>query len=202
MLFAICFFISLHHYDVENIVLYLILCYFKLMKNELSESLEKYLLAIYEIVKVNQAARVKDVSNYLKIGGPATSDAVKTLAERGFINYVPYGIITITSKGKKKAEEKINRHKTISNFLEKVLLVEPEKVDESAKNIEYSMPKDVLEKFVNFLTFMENCSCKEPKWVQSYKYFSESGKMRDKCEICIANKDKFDNSSCCGGCCK
>ena len=106
------------------------------MKNELSESLEKYLLAIYEIVKVNQAARVKDVSNYLKIGGPATSDAVKTLAERGFINYVPYGIITITSKGKKKAEEKINRHKTISNFLEKVLLVEPEKVDESAKNIE------------------------------------------------------------------
>ena len=150
------------------------------MKNELSESLEKYLLAIYEIVKVNQAARVKDVSNYLKIGGPATSDAVKTLAERGFINYVPYGIITITSKGKKKAEEKINRHKTI----------------------EYSMPKDVLEKFVNFLTFMENCSCKEPKWVQSYKYFSESGKMRDKCEICIANKDKFDNSSCCGGCCK
>ena len=76
------------------------------MKNELSESLEKYLLAIYEIVKVNQAARVKDVSNYLKIGGPATSDAVKTLAERGFINYVPYGIITITSKGKKKAEEK------------------------------------------------------------------------------------------------
>jgi len=64
------------------------------------------------------------------------------------------------------------------------------------------MPKDVLEKFVNFLTFMENCSCKEPKWVQSYKYFSESGKMRDKCKICIANKDKFDNSSCCGGCCK
>ena len=66
------------------------------MKNELSESLEKYLLAIYEIVKVNQAARVKDVSNYLKTCGPATSDAVKTLAEREFINYVPYGIITNT----------------------------------------------------------------------------------------------------------
>ena len=54
------------------------------MQKELTESLEKYLLAIYEIVKVNQAARVKDVSNYLKIGGPATSDAVKTLAQRGF----------------------------------------------------------------------------------------------------------------------
>ena len=172
------------------------------MKNELTESLEKYLLAIYEIVKVNQAARVKDVSNYLKIGGPATSDAVKTLAERGFINYVPYGIITITQKGKVRAEAKIERHKTISNFLEKVLLVEPEKVDISAKSIEYAMPSDVLEKFVKFLEFMEKCSCKEPKWVQSYKYYSEHDEMREKCELCIANKEKFDNSSCCGGCCK
>ena len=159
-------------------------------------------MAIYEIVKVNQAARVKDVSNYLKIGGPATSDAVKTLAQRGYINYVPYGIITIKQKGIKKAEEKILRHQTIANFLGKVLQVEPEKVDFSATKIEYAMPCDVLEKFVQFLTFMEKCSCKEPKWVQSYKYYSQHGEMREKCALCISNKEKFDNSSCCGGCCK
>ena len=171
------------------------------MKKELTESLEKYLLAIYEIVKTNQAARVKDVSNYLKIGGPATSDAVKTLAQRGFINYVPYGIITITQKGSKYAEEKISRHKTISNFLEKVLLVNTNNVAQRAKQIEYSMPEDVLEKFVNFLTFMENCSCKSPKWVTSYKYYSQNGKMQDKCKSCIKNKNKFDKSMCCNkGC--
>ena len=61
-----------------------------IMKDKLTESLEKYLLAIYYIVQENKAARVKDVSKYLNIGGPATSDAVKTLAEKGFINYVPY----------------------------------------------------------------------------------------------------------------
>lgn len=170
------------------------------MPKELTESLEKYLLAIYEIVKVNQAARVKDVSNYLKIGGPATSDAVKTLAGRGFINYVPYGIITITPKGIKKAEEKIFRHKTISNFLEKVLQVEPEKVEDSSTKIEYAMPEDVLDKFVQFLSFMEKCSCKEPKWVKSYKYFAQNGEMQDKCLNCMKNKDSFDNSSCCGAC--
>lgn len=171
------------------------------MKHELTESLEKYLLAIYEIVKINQAARVKDVSNYLKIGGPATSDAVKTLAQRKFINYVPYGIITITAKGKKRAEEKIYRHKTISNFLEKVLLVESENVDSSAKQIEYAMPEDVLDKFVQFLNFMENCSCKEPKWVKSYTHFAQNKQMSDKCKSCIENRDKFDNSSCCSRCC-
>lgn len=169
------------------------------MQKELTESLEKYLLAIYEIVKVNQAARVKDVSNYLKIGGPATSDAVKTLAQRGYINYVPYGIITIKQKGIKKAEEKILRHQTIANFLEKVLQVEPEKVDFSATKIEYAMPCDVLEKFVQFLTFMEKCSCKEPKWVKSYKYYATQGEMQDKCKTCMT-KTNFDNNNCCGGC--
>ena len=172
------------------------------MQKELTESLEKYLLAIYEIVKVNQAARVKDVSNYLKIGGPATSDAVKTLAKRGYINYVPYGIITITQKGTKTAEEKILRHKTIANFLEKVLQVEPKDVDFSADKIEYSMPSDVLEKFVQFLTFMDKCSCKEPKWVKSYKYYAKEGKMQDKCQNCMKNKNNFDNSSCCSSCIK
>ena len=170
------------------------------MDSELTESLEKYLLAIYEIVKVNTAARVKDVSNYLNIGGPATSDAVKTLAERKFINYVHDGIITITKKGIEKAEEKLKKHHTIENFLEKVLLVDTEKIETSARQIEYSMPDDVLDKFVNFLTFMENCSCKEPKWVRSYNYYSKNGKMQDKCLNCIKNKEKFDNSNCCSGC--
>lgn len=171
-------------------------------QTHLTQSLEKYLLSIYEIVKSNTAARVKDVSNYLKIGMPATSDAVKTLAELKYINYVPYGIITITEKGIKKAEEKINRRKTIENFLEKVLHVDDKKVSISADNIEYSMPDDVLDKFVNFLDFMETCSCKNPKWIKSYNYYAKNKKMKDKCLICIANKDKFDNSKCCGSCCK
>lgn len=170
------------------------------MVKELTESLEKYLLAIYEIVKVNKAARVKDVSNYLKIGGPATSDAVKTLSERKYINYVPYGIITITSKGKKYTEQKLQRHNTIANFLDKVLMIDSEKIEESANKIEYSMTEDVLEKFVRFLMFMENCSCKEPKWVKSYKHYSKTGNMQDKCITCMSQKDKFDNSNCCGGC--
>ncbi len=164
--------------------------------SELTESLEKYLLAIYEIVKVNTAARVKDVSNYLNIGGPATSDAVKTLAERKFINYVPYGIITITKKGREKAEEKLKRHHTIKNFLEKVLLVDSEKIETSARQIEYSMPDDVLERFVNFLAFMENCSCKEPKWLNSCKHNLETGELPSKCSNCVSGCN-----SGCSGCC-
>ena len=107
-----------------------------------------------------------------------------------------------TAQKEEKAEEKILRHQTIANFLEKVLQVEPEKVDFSATKIEYAMPCDVLEKFVQFLTFMEKCSCKEPKWVKSFKYYSQNGQMQDKCQNCRANINNFDNSSCCSSCVK
>ena len=171
------------------------------MKHKLTESLEKYLLAIYEIVKTNKAARVKDVSNYLKIGGPATSEAIKKLAELKYINYEPYGIITITTNGEKYSEKKILRHKTITNFLDKVLMIDAGILNKTADCIEYSMTDDVLDRFVTFLSFMEKCSCKNPKWVKSYEYFSKNGKMQDKCNLCISNKDKFDNSKCCSSSC-
>jgi DtxR family Mn-dependent transcriptional regulator len=166
------------------------------MKNELTESLEKYLLAIYEIVKINKAARVKDVSNYLKIGGPATSDAVKTLASRKYINYVPYGIITITAKGKRKAEEKITRHKIISNFLEKVLLIPHDHVFENAKQIEYSMSQEVLERFLKFLTFMEKCPTQESEWVKNYKHFIQKDEMTEDCQACVSKNKKTKCATC------
>ncbi len=172
-----------------------------IMKHKLTESLEKYLLAVYEIVKTNKAARVKDVSNYLNIGGPATSEAIKKLAEFKYINYAPYGIITITPNGEKYAKTKILRHNTITNFLDKVLMIDGNILNETADSIEYSMTDDVLDKFVCFLSFMENCSCKKPKWVKSYEYFSKNGEMQEKCKVCISNRNNFDNSKCCSSSC-
>lgn len=164
-------------------------------QEKLTESLEKYLLAVYEIVRINKAARVKDVSNYLKIGGPATSDAIKTLAKKGFINYEPYGIITLTLKGKRKAEEKILRHRTIKGFFTNVLMIEEESAETNSKIMEYSMTDDVLERFTMFLDFMQSCSCKEPKWVKSCQKTLENGKMSAKCQNCISGCSK--GCSCC-----
>ncbi len=157
------------------------------MKKELTESLEKYLLAIYYIVRKNQAARVKDVSLYLNIGVPSTSDAVKTLAKKGFINYVPYGIITLTKKGEQKSLDKIKRHDTIYNFLDKVLSVEKDKLEDCTLKIEYAMSEDILDKFIYFLDFMQNCSCKNPMWINNYKnYLLNNEKYTDKCGRCIS----------------
>lgn len=168
----------------------------------LTASSENYLKAISAIVKEKQAARVKDISKYLKIGASSVSEALRNLAEKELINYEPYGIITLTSKGQEIAERISRRHGIICNFLENVLQVDISIVEENASKIEHEVSDEVLGKFVRFLEFMQTCSCKEPKWVKSFKYYSQNGDLQDKCKRCIAmskkNPDKLNNNHCCG----
>lgn len=165
---------------------------------DLTESLEKYLLAIYELSKTNDNIIVKDIANYLQIGGSSTADAIKTLTNKGFINYIPYGTITLTSKGVAAVELKIYRHNTISDFLNKVLDIDKENSDKNASAIEYSMTEDVLVKFIHFLDFMKQCTCKEPKWVKSCKHTLDCGNVSEKCNNCISQKHSGGCCSCCG----
>ncbi|MBD5401993.1 metal-dependent transcriptional regulator [bacterium] len=160
-------------------------------EKKLTESLEKYLLAIYDISKYNSNIIVKDVAKYLGIGGASTAAAIRTLAKKGLINYVPYGNISLTKVGFNTVQLKIYRHNTISNFLNQVLEIEKTSADKNASAIEYSMTEDVLIKFVHFLDFMKQCSCKEPKWLNSCKHSLVDGRISEKCMNCVSG---------CGGC--
>ena len=164
-------------------------------KKTLTQSLEKYLLAIYDISKNNSNILVKDISKHLGIGGASTATAIRNLAKKGLINYVPYGNITLTKEGENLIQLKIYRHNTISNFLNQVLEIEKNSADKNASIIEYSMTQDVLIKFVHFLDFMKHCSCKEPKWLNSCKHSLKNGQILEKCTNCVAGK------SGCGDCC-
>ena len=157
------------------------------MKKEkkLTASFENYLCAIYEIEKKNKAARVKDVAGFLSIGASSVSEAMKALEKKECINYEPYGLITLTKKGHKIVVEKLKRNEIISHFLKDVLLVDESIVAKNSQTIEYGMDEAVLEKFVRFLTFMQTCSCKEPKWIKSFKFYAQNGEFQEKCVSCI-----------------
>jgi len=159
------------------------------MEEKLTKSLETYLLAIDTLLETKKQIIVKDVAQYLKIGGASTADAVKKLKEKGYVHYEPYGNITLTSLGDNTAMVKKYRHKTIIRFLNRVLDIDLKKAEESADKMEYSLSDDVLTRFVHFLDFMEQCSCSEPKWVKSCKSSLKTGEISEKCR------------SCSGGCC-
>ena len=157
------------------------------MNNDLTKSLETYLLAIDTLLEQKASIIVKDVSEFLKIGGPSASDAVKKLKEKGYVNYEPYGNITLTELGEKTVIIKKYRHSTIVNFLNQVLDIELKEAEINADAIEYSMTDDVLNRFVNFMDFMKQCSCKEPKWIKSCRTALKDGQMSEKCQKCSGN---------------
>ena len=157
------------------------------MEEKLTKSLETYLLAIDTLIETNKIIIVKDVAQYLNFGGATTADAIKKLREKGYINYEPYGNITLTSLGEKAVIIKKYRHNTITKFLNKVLDIDLEKAEYNAEQIEYSMTDDVLSRLVNFLDFMDQCSCSEPKWIKSCKSTLEDGKLNEKCKSCSGN---------------
>ena len=159
------------------------------MEEKLTKSLETYLLAIDSLLEEKEAIIVKDVAQYLNFGGATTADAVKKLKEKGYVNYEPYGNITLTDLGEKTVIIKKYRHNTITRFLNKVLDIKEKTAEFNAEQMEYSMTDDVLTRLVNFLDFMEQCSCSEPKWVNSCKSTLETGELSPKCK------------SCSGGCC-
>ena len=159
------------------------------MENRLTQSLETYLSAIDTLLETKDAIIVKDVAQYLNNGGASTSDAIKKLREKGYVNYEPYENITLTPKGKEAVILKKYRHDTITKFLNKVLGIEIDKAQYNAEQIEYSMTNDVLIRLVNFMDFMGQCACSEPKWVKSCKSSLETGQLCDNCK------------SCQGGCC-
>ena len=80
----------------------------------LSSSLEDYLEAIFHIVGEKQAARAKDIAKRLKVNNSSVTGALRSLAEKGMINYAPYDVITLTTKGQKLAEDVVRRYQTIA----------------------------------------------------------------------------------------
>ena len=103
------------------------------MEKDLTKSLETYLLAIDSLLEKKESIIVKDVAEFLNYGGATTSDAIKKLKEKGYVNYEPYSNITLTPKGKEVVSLKKYRRCTITKFLNKVLDIELKRAKENAE---------------------------------------------------------------------
>ena len=105
----------------------------------LSSNMEDYLEAIFHISSEKQAARAKDIADRLKVNKSSVTGALRSLSEKGYVNYAPYDIITLTDKGKKLAEDVVRRHETLKDFFVKILLLEEDEAEEASCKIEHAI---------------------------------------------------------------
>lgn len=151
----------------------------------LTASMEDYLEAIFRIVQEKQAARAKDISKRLNVARSSVTGALHALAERELINYVPYDVITLTEKGRRVAREVARRHEVLRDFFVKVLAVPAADADAAACKMEHAVPEGVLERFVEFVEFVERCPRGGSKWIKGFGYYCDHGGVTGNCATCV-----------------
>ena len=124
--------------------------------SQLSPSMEDYLETILTLESTNRVARVKDIAEALNVQMPSVTSALKTLKERGMVNYEKNSYIMLTDPGKNVARSVIERHFAVAGFLQKVLCVPTEQSQETACRIEHVISPEIAQRLKNLTNQIES----------------------------------------------
>lgn len=159
-----------------------------IMKPEtrLSASLEDYLETIALIIKEKKVARAKEIAAHLGVSRSSVTEAFRALAQKELINYAPYEVITLTPKGEEMSADIIHRHQALKDFFIKVLNVDAEMADVGACRIEHAAPREIIDRMISFVRFLEQCPRGGTDWIESFGVFCREGRISDDCRDCIS----------------
>ncbi len=141
----------------------------------LTSNMEDYLEAIGTVARESGVARVKEISETLKVKTPSVHAALHLLVDRGLIEHERYGYIRLTAEGAGLAEAIIRRHEMLERFLRDFLGIAPAEAGENACRMEHVMDEGALDRLERFIEFL----AERPEWSAWSKEFHASIKERE-----------------------
>lgn len=155
-------------------------------RQALSSNMEDYLEAIFHISAEKQAARAKDIAERLKVNKSSVTGALRSLSEKGFVNYAPYDIITLTAEGQALAKDIVRRHEALKDFFVKILLIDDAEAEAASCKVEHAISEKILDRIINFVEFMEICPRGGREWLKGFRRHCENGDTSIKCTSYIS----------------
>lgn len=157
------------------------------MSDTLTASLEDYLEAIFHIVADKRAAKPSDIAKRLKVTRASVTGALHSLAEKKLINYTPYDLVTLTSAGELMAKDVVRRHEVLHDFFVDVLAIDEREAGVAACQMEHSIPKAIVDRFIHFVDFVQTCPRGGSKWIKGFSYQCDHDSAQENCESCITS---------------
>jgi len=112
----------------------------------LSPTLEDYLEAIYQISLFNKVARSMEIADKLNVKRSSVTVALRSLADKGLINYQARSYVTLTDNGLNAARCVDKKHRILSDLFVKLLSMSEGDADKAACGMEHGMTSEVCKK--------------------------------------------------------
>lgn len=121
----------------------------------LTSTMEDYLEAIFDLNQEHAGVRVRDIAQKMDVKMPTVTSMLKSLNEKGYVNYEKYEYVELTEAGVNVGKEMRYRHDVIYEFLSKTLEIEPQTADAEACKIEHSLNDNTLKRMIAFMNFLK-----------------------------------------------
>ena len=108
------------------------------------ESREMYLEVIYRLEQKSGKVLSIDIAKELGYSKPSISRAMGVLKKAGYITHTPYGDVTLTDEGRKKAKKIYMSHHLLTNFLIQTLGIDADTAEADACKIEHVISEQTL----------------------------------------------------------
>lgn len=161
----------------------------------LSASLEDYIEAISHIASRRGTARSMEIAERLGVSRASVTEALRALAQRGLINYVPYQVITLTQAGQEAAADVIARHQALKRFFVEVLAVNEATAEAGACRIEHTAPREIIDRLVQFTRFLADCPRGGSDLIRGFTAYCRAGAPAANCRDCLAHCLEDSNRS-------
>jgi DtxR family transcriptional regulator, Mn-dependent transcriptional regulator len=156
----------------------------------LTSALEDYLETIYELVRKQSFARVRDIARARGVKAGSVSPALKRLSDMGLVDYARREYVTLTEAGEHEARRVYARHRLLSHFFENVLQMPHEAADREACAMEHSLSDEGMDRLVRFFEFLGACPNSEPSFLERFHGCSRVHSDVPVCEhACRADDD-------------
>ena len=150
----------------------------------LTSALEDYLETIYELVRDNKLARVRDIAKARGVRSASVSPAMRRLSDLGLIRYVQREYIDLTDSGEKTARRIYARHQALSRFFHEILQIPKEAAVADACAMEHSLSDEGMDHLVRFLEFMGNCH-EGHRFLDRFQQCPQLHEGKPQCQACL-----------------
>lgn len=120
--------------------------------SKLSASSQNYLKAIWSLGEwSDEPVTTTALAERTGVKLSTASDAVRRLAEQGFIDHTPYGAVKLTAAGRRHALAMVRRHRLIESFLVEALKYRWDQVHDEAEVLEHAVSDFMIERIDELL---------------------------------------------------